>query len=135
MSINILGILIDFGLVVLIWIVQLIIYPSFTFYNHKNLVLWHKKYTRLIAYIVGPLMVSQLALSIYHCITEIEPYQLLKLILIIFVWVITMLQFVPLHNRIINNEFDHKVLLSLVRKNWLRTTLWTVILFIECLFI
>ncbi|MDP5060756.1 MAG: hypothetical protein NWP64_02445 [Maribacter sp.] len=135
MSINILGILIDFGLVVLIWIVQLIIYPSFTFYNHKNLVIWHKKYTRLIAYIVGPLMVGQLALSIYHCITETEPYQLLKLILIIFVWVITMLQFVPLHNRITNNQFDHQVLLSLVQKNWSRTTLWTVILFIECLFI
>ncbi|SHK64503.1 hypothetical protein SAMN04488007_3496 [Maribacter aquivivus] len=135
MSIKILRILIDFGLVVLIWIVQLIIYPSFKFYNHKNLVLWHKKYTRLIACIVGPLMVGQLTLSIYHCIIETQPYQLIKLFFIIIIWVITMLQFVPLHNRITNKDFDHKVLISLNKKNWSRTILWTLIFLLECIFI
>lgn len=135
MSIKILGILIDFGLVVLIWIVQLIIYPSFTFYNHKNLVLWHKKYTRLIGFIVGPLMIGQLGIAIYQCIIETQPYQLIKLFFIIIIWVITMLQFVPLHNRITNKDFDHKVLISLNKKNWSRTILWTLIFLLECIFI
>ena len=56
--------LVDIGLVVLIWMVQLIVYPSFTFYSKENLVNWHQKYTARIAVIVIPLMFLQLILVI-----------------------------------------------------------------------
>ncbi|MFT7429007.1 MAG: hypothetical protein ACI9IZ_001504, partial [Nonlabens sp.] len=39
---DLLQLLVDFGLVVLIWIVQLIIYPSFLYYGSKTLNKWHK---------------------------------------------------------------------------------------------
>ena len=45
------ALLVDAGLVVLIWMVQLIIYPSFLHYDN-NLVEWHHKYTSRIALIV-----------------------------------------------------------------------------------
>ena len=36
---------VDFGAVVLIWLVQLVIYPSFLHYAESDLVNWHKIYT------------------------------------------------------------------------------------------
>ncbi|MEO1009857.1 MAG: hypothetical protein AAFX53_01035 [Bacteroidota bacterium] len=60
MKYEILRLLCDFGLVVLIWSVQLIIYPSFQFYNPIELLLWHGIYVHRITYVVLPLMVGQL---------------------------------------------------------------------------
>ena len=49
-----LTLLTDFGLVVLIWIVQLIIYPAFYVVADNNFAAWHKKYMSLISYLVIP---------------------------------------------------------------------------------
>ena len=56
MSLDLARLLIDFGFVVLIWAVQLVIYPSFGFYAKANLFEWHKSYTARVTYIVLPLM-------------------------------------------------------------------------------
>ena len=37
--------LLDFGLMVLIWIVQLVIYPGLCYYKSEDLGNWHKIYT------------------------------------------------------------------------------------------
>ena len=50
---------IDFGLVVLIWLVQLIIYPSFRYMSAEQLAIWHPNYSNLITLFVGPLMLAQ----------------------------------------------------------------------------
>jgi hypothetical protein len=55
----IIRLLLDFGLVVLIWLVQLVIYPGFKFYSPSNLALWHKIYTGRIGVAVVPMMVWQ----------------------------------------------------------------------------
>jgi len=52
---------VDFCLVVLIWLVQLIIYPSFRYMSPEQLAIWHPKYTTLITLVVGPLMLAQVA--------------------------------------------------------------------------
>ena len=52
--------LVDAGLAILIWMVQLIIYPSFLYYSEENLYAWHQKYTSKIAVIVVSLMLFQL---------------------------------------------------------------------------
>ncbi len=44
MSLEIIRLLLDFGLVVLIWMIQGIVYPSFLDYNTENLAVWHRKY-------------------------------------------------------------------------------------------
>ncbi len=51
MDILILRLLFDFGLVVLIWIVQLVIYPGLCYYSETDLLKWHKLYTSRIAYV------------------------------------------------------------------------------------
>jgi len=127
MSITILRLLFDFGLLVLIWIIQRIVYPSFLHYNSKDLVNWHKVYTSRLTFIVMPLMLGQLGISIYQLIMEIDLYTVLSLIIIIVIWVATFLQFVPIHAQISKGKASQKKLDSLVKKNWIRTFLWTVL--------
>ena len=127
MSITILRLLFDFGLLVLIWIVQRIVYPSFLHYDAKDLVNWHREYTSRFTFIVMPLMLGQLGISIYQLIMEIDLYTVLSIIIIIVIWVSTFLQFVPIHAQISKGKASQNMLDSLVKKNWIRTFLWTAL--------
>jgi hypothetical protein len=125
MEIGLIRLLIDFGFMVLIWAVQLVIYPSFQFYNPENLFRWHRLYTRRVTVIVLPLMLSQLMLSIIQILVEINLYTVISLIIIISLWLLTFLIFVPLHQRIDRAEASDQPCRELVRLNWMRTALWT----------
>ena len=127
MSIAVLRLLFDVGLLVLIWIVQRIVYPSFLHYDATNLIKWHRQYTSRFTFIVMPLMLGQLGISIYQLIMEINLYTVLSLIIIILIWLSTFLQFVPIHAKISNGNVTQKMLDSLIKKNWIRTFLWTAL--------
>lgn len=131
MTIVILRLMVDFGLVVLIWIVQLIVYPSFNYYKKENLITWHKKYTPLMGYIVGPLMLLQLGIAIYQATQLINSIILLNLLTISVIWMSTLSQFIPIHSNISKGQVSKEMLISLVRKNWLRTILWTFLLILN----
>ncbi len=119
--------LFDFGLVVLIWMVQLVVYPSFVYYKKENLISWHKKYTKGISYVVIPLMFGQLIVVIWQLFKQQSIYTLLSVLLVIVVWLITFLIFVPIHNKISAGDANEMLLQQLVQRNWFRTILWTVI--------
>lgn len=114
----------DFGLVVLIVMVQAIVYPSFKFYNKKNLIQWHRLYTKRLAIIVIPLMFAQLILSVILLSTNFSSHNILNGLLVIAVWASTFIQFVPIHNRIASESHTDLDLKLLVRRNWLRVALW-----------
>lgn len=126
-SIELLRLLFDSGLLVLIWLVQLVIYPSFKFYEKENLLKWHKQYTTGISCVVIPLMFGQLITAILQCIDRQDFYTIGSMILIVFVWVITFTQFVPIHNKIADAQTDKTLLIRLVQRNWYRTALWSII--------
>lgn len=128
------SLLIDAGLVVLIWMVQLIIYPSFK-YHDKNLVKWHNKYTQRIAIIVIPLMLYQLVFALILSITNFTLINIFYTLIVFILWLITFLIFVPLHNKISNNNHSTKDLQQLISKNWFRTFLWTFLLIYHLLII
>lgn len=132
MYLFIVQLLLDFGLVVLIWIIQLIVYPSFLYYRNENLVAWHREYTFRFSFIVIPLMFGQLGISIYKVITFANVYTALGLVIIILIWISTFLQFVPIHSNISKGIASEKMLNSLVTKNWLRTSLWSLLFVINC---
>lgn len=127
MNVSILRLLFDFGLVILIWLVQLVIYPSFLFYSKEQLISWHRKYTVGISFVVIPLMFGQLIIAIIQLINGMTIYTISSMVLIILVWTSTFIQFVPMHNKIASGNSTTKVLYQLVKQNWLRTTLWTII--------
>lgn len=127
MSLSIMRLLFDFGLLVLIWMVQLIIYPSFQFYVKNDLLKWHEKYTVAISFIVIPLMFGQLITAVLELLNQRDVFTIGSLVLIILVWISTFTQFVPMHGTIASGLANQKLLKELVFKNWLRTALWSLI--------
>ena len=117
--------LIDAGLVVLIWMVQLVVYPSFTYYQSKNLIEWHQKYTTGIAVIVIPLMLAQLVLAMVAVFYQPNFVSLFTLLIVIFLWIFTFLSFAPLHFKISEGKPNQQLLQLLIRRNWIRTFLWS----------
>ena len=125
MSLELFRLLIDFGLVILIWMVQLTIYPSFLYFAREDLVRWHQKYTLGIAVIVIPLMFGQLGIYGYQLFKSQEYFPILGFAIIIIQWILTFVIFVPLHNAIGQNIHNEQTLQRLVKHNWWRTMIWT----------
>ena len=119
--------LLDFGLVVLIWMVQLLIYPSFKYYSTTSLLKWHSRYTFNMGLIVIPLMFGQLIIYTVQVFQEQSFFNVFGMIVVILLWLSTFLQFVPLHQAITNNKFSGNTLSQLVVRYWIRTTLWSIL--------
>ena len=119
------SLLIDAGLVVLIWMVQLVIYPSFTYYSPENLFKWHQKYTTRLAFVVIPLMLSQLVLAIVAVSYQLNMVHSCSLLIVLFLWVFTFTSFAPLHHKISEGNTNQSILQLLIRRNWIRTFLWS----------
>jgi hypothetical protein len=119
--------LIDFGLLVLIWAVQLLVYPSFKYLSSSALLRWHRTYTPAITVIVMPLMVSQVVLHVLRLYGDFSWAHGLLMVMVLSTWITTFIIFVPLHNTISSNDASPKTLDKLIAYNWVRTALWTVI--------
>ncbi|RZS99489.1 hypothetical protein [Aquimarina brevivitae] len=128
-----LRVLVDFGLVVLAWLVQLVIYPSFRYYAVADLLQWHSKYMTRISIVVIPLMTLQLVFAIYFLIQLYNVLNLINLVLIFLIWLSTFLQAVPLHKNISLKIMPHASAIKLVKINWIRTILWTVLCIVNSL--
>ena len=125
--IEITRLLLDFGLCILIWMVQLIVYPSFAFYNNTQLLTWHKTYTKAIALIVIPLMLGQLGIVKYQVFLTQNTYTLVSIVFVVFLWGITLLKFAPMHQQISEGNTQIQLLKTLVQMNWIRTIIWTLL--------
>lgn len=106
---------------------QLIIYPSFKFHSPEKLKNWHQVYTKRISIIVIPLMFGQLITSGILIIQDATSTNILKMLMIVLVWALTFSIFVPLHKQIANAEDTAMIARKLVKKNWSRTLVWTII--------
>jgi len=121
----------DFGLLILIWLVQLIIYPSFTYMEKANLITWHPKYTAMISIVVMPLMLLQIASTFYLTYNHFNWTLLIQSIIIIALWLATFLEAVPLHNQIESGIEIKEAAENLVQVNWKRTIMWSVIVILN----
>lgn len=117
----------DFGLLVLIWMVQLVIYPSFKYFNKNDLIRWHRVYVQRISYVVIPLMFGQTLIAIYQLYLTPSLYTTGSVVLIFLVWILTFWLFVPRHNAVSNVRFDENTLSELVSYNWARTAVWSIV--------
>ena len=132
--IEITRLLLDFGLCILIWMVQLIVYPSFLFFSDNNLFTWHKTYTKAIALIVTPLMLGQLGIVIYQIFLIQNAYTFTSIVLVVFLWGITLLKFAPLHQQISEGNTHLQVLKKLVQMNRMRTIVWTLLFLMSAVY-
>ena len=133
MYLDLIIILINSGLFVFIWTVQLVIYPGFSYYSEVDLKKWHPIYKRNTTLIVFPLMVGQLGLYAYKLWSDATYVTLCLMVLVVATWLVTFLMAVPLHEKISTKENTVSDRIKLVRVNWLRTVVWSIILIISLL--
>ena len=119
----------DVGLLVLIWLVQLVIYPSFRYFKNSDLKQWHLIYKGRITLVVLPLMLSQLVLSCWIAIeSNWDILFIINGLLVVLTWLSTFAIFVPLHQKIDNQNQNLSIYVEkLISYNWIRTVLWTII--------
>ena len=129
--IELLRCLVDCGLLILIWLVQLVIYPSLTYITSEQMDRWHPVYTRKVTIVVMPLMLGNMMIymiSLYNTTNSISLW--LNAILIIAVWLVTFLRAVPLHEQMHTTDDCTLIAHKLVACNKYRTALWTVVFII-----
>ncbi len=118
--------LIDFGMVVVLWLVQLIIYPSFLRCELIALVDWHRSYTARVAWVIIPLMFTQLPLVAWITWQQGGGYNYAALGALVVCWLLTFGVSVPLHRRIDRGDTSASTVERLIQTNWPRTFLWTL---------
>lgn len=123
-----LRILADFGLFLVIWMVQLIIYPGFLYCERDLLLKWHSRYTGLISLFVVPLMFTQLAVVGYQTFIDPVNINIASLVLVVIAWIFTFTLSVPAHNRIKTGMDPDESIKWLINSNWLRTVCWSAVL-------
>lgn len=127
MFLHMIRVAVDFGMLILILLVQLIIYPSFEFSAKESFVQWHERYTGLITFVVLPLMLAQLGLAVAEVIRQRSMATGVCLALIAFCWIVTFTLSVPGHNDLQANGNTPQAVRFLVMTNWLRTIAWTAV--------
>lgn len=117
--------LVSWALFGLIWIVQLVHYPSFHFVAVDRFIAFHRHHTRAISFIVLPLMLMELGLGgVLAWQSDLDWKYLLSLIIVGLIWASTFLIQVPDHNALGKGK-DDLLIDRLVKTNWIRTVLWT----------
>ena len=110
--------------------VQLLVYPAFQYFSDAELVRWHHRYTPNITILVAPLMTLQLIGGLVRAFGQPGMFTFLYALLVLLLWILTFLFFVPLHRRIDGGRATERSLRRLVYLNWSRTLLW-IALFIS----
>jgi fatty acid desaturase len=133
MNIELLRLAIDFGLMVLIWMVQLLIYPGFQYLNLTSFTKWHGKYARNMTFIVAPMMFSQVAIAFYffYNFSGMFVANMMYAVLIALTWVTTFIIFIPIHSSLDKQGYNKSLCLELTRKNWIRVILWTAVVILD----
>ena len=122
---DLLHLLVTFGLFVLIWLIQVLHYPSFNFYEDnkfKEAMIFHQN---RISFIVLPLMVLEIFITVWCFFEKINFSTITNLLIVMGIWLSTFFLQVPAHDKLILKK-DSKMIQKLVKSNWIRTILWSL---------
>jgi len=122
---NILELLVSFGLFVLIWIIQILHYPSFIYYAEETFHHAMISHQKNITFIVLPLMLMELILAFFNLYKFFNSIFLISLILVILIWLSTFFIQVPIHEKLLHGK-DIILINKLIQTNWIRTILWSI---------
>lgn len=109
----------------LIWVIQILHYPSFLFIDKNKNIAFSQFHQQRISFLVIPFMILELASLVYLIIKfplKIEFYILGLLLGLI--WISTFLLQVPCHHEL--SQGNIKVINKLIKTNWIRTIAWSI---------
>jgi len=111
----------------LIWTIQVVHYPLFSLVGDRFCD-YEERHMRRIGYVVGPLMLVELAASallVWSRPSYVSPATALaSLGLVLVIWISTITLQAPCH-RLLSQGFDASVERRLTLSNWIRTIAWT----------
>ena len=117
------------GMFGVIWVVQLVHYPLFDRVTREDFVRFEADHSRQIAWVVGPLMLLELATGVLIAgrwpVAESAWVWWTGLALLAAAWLSTAVLSIPEHGRL-TRGWDEAAHRRLVLTNWPRTVLWTV---------
>jgi len=114
----------------LIWLIQLVHYPSFHFIGKNKFSSFTQFHSKQVTKIVMPLMFLELITAFMLILaTELSRPGLilfsLNFILILIIWASTFFLSVPHHNALMKNH-NPLIVDKLISTNWIRTLCWTL---------
>ena len=117
------------GLVGLIWFVQVVHYPLFASVGATEFTAYEARHTSRTAWVVAAFMPAEALTAAWLLIDSPEGVAAglvaVGLVLVALVWLSTALWQAPLHGRL-SDGYTTALHRRLVQSNWLRTGLWTV---------
>ena len=119
-----------------IWIIQLVHYPSFHFIELNQYTTFQRFHMSRISYVVIPAMLTELFTLILIIISmdQVDPIILASALLLIVIWLMTAVFFSGVHQKL-TLGYDQVVVEKLVKLNWGRTLLWTLRLLLVSIYI
>jgi hypothetical protein len=115
----------SWGLMVLIWLVQVIIYPGFHRIPSGSFTDYHRWYVNRVSLIVSPLMISELTMTTWWLLDTLSTVSAISAGLVLLVWISTFLLQVPIHRRLKFGK-EENLIRRLVATNWIRTIAWSL---------
>ena len=109
----------------LIWIVQLVHYPSFRYVDSSRFVKFENFHTRNISIVVLPVMIIELITAIQMFFISSSGIWSVNLALLTGIWYVTFRYSAPCHIKLSEGK-DRKIIDTLITTNWLRTALWSI---------
>ena len=108
-----------------IWVIQLVHYPSFRYIDKDHWEAFYEQHMKGITLIVLPVMTLELITTIIYFYQDFYWLSFGSLLLVMIIWLSTFFIQVPLHNGIRSNR-DSITICELVKTNWIRTLAWSV---------
>jgi len=112
-----------------IWVIQLVHYPSFHYIDRSSYELFQDFHMRNISWIVFPVMSVELVTGILLIQSPIfgssNKLFFISMILLALIWFLTATLFISIHKNL-SKGFNKDIINKLVNLNWLRTILWSL---------
>ena len=112
-----------------IWVIQLVHYPSFYYVDRSRYELFQDFHMRNISWIVFPIMSIELITGILLIQSPVFGHSnklfFISMILLALIWFLTATLFISIHKNL-SNGYNKNIIYRLVNLNWLRTILWSL---------
>lgn len=108
-----------------IWVIQLVHYPSFHYVNMVVYTKFQKFHMSRISFIVMPVMIFEIVSAMLLLVYSSTWLYVLNMLLLFMIWLSTALLSVPCHARL-EKAYSFEDVDKLVKTNWPRTLLWSL---------
>ena len=112
-----------------IWVIQLLHYPSFHFIDDQKYIEFQHFHMQRISFIVIPAMLTELSSALLLAYFFGSSLTIILLALVLGIWGITFIFFTNMHHKL-TDGYDQRIVDRLVKINWSRTALWSLRLII-----